>query len=270
MSKKAFTLIELLVVIAIVALLISILIPALNKVKENARTVVCRTNVRSLVLGFRLYVESNDQKLLRHGIPGVDENLWMMEIRDQVGDVDKVRYCPSTKLNPQPAPYTWPNGMGSSKLTWIWPYGAEDSNGDLIPPGSVTADQAEYGSYGHNYWLYGDDDGYFVSAAEWEASAWKTTNPPGSATVPVFVDCKWVDYFARDTDICPADYDLNTDGGAGILRLLMSRHADEINIGFVDGHVETVELENLWSFKWSRIFRTTSVMTRADGSPLYQ
>ena len=87
MRRKAFTLIELLVVIAIIALLLAILVPSLSKVKENAKTTVCRTNVRSLVLGFRLYVESNDQKLLRHGIPGVDENLWMMEIRDQVGDV---------------------------------------------------------------------------------------------------------------------------------------------------------------------------------------
>ena len=93
-SKKGFTLIELLVVIAIVALLLAIMMPGLNKVKEIAKTTICRTNIRSLVLGFRAYVESNNQKLLRHGIPGVDENLWMLEIGDQVGDVDKVRYCP--------------------------------------------------------------------------------------------------------------------------------------------------------------------------------
>ncbi len=269
-SKKGFTLIELLVVIAIIALRLAILTPSLNKVKEIARTIICRTNIRSLVLGFRLYVESNDQKLLRHGPPGGDENLWMMEISDQLDDIDKVRYCPSTKLDPKPPPFTWPNGIGSSKLTWIWPYGAVDSDGNLIPPGSVTADQAEYGSYGYNFWLYRDEIGYFVSIAEWEASTWMTASPPSSGSVPLFVDCKWVDYFARDTDICPGGFDLNTGTGTGIRRFLMNRHTDEINVGFIDGHVESVELEMLWSLKWSKIFRTKGAQTRTDGSPIYK
>ncbi len=266
--KKGFTLIELLVVIAIIAMLLAILVPGLQKVKESAKSIVCRTNIRSLLLGFRLYVEENDQKLLRHGQPGGDENLWMMEIRDQVGDVDKVRYCPSSKLNPKAPPFTWPDGMGSSKLTWIWPYGAVDSNGNLIPPGSVTVDQAEYGSYGYNFWLYADR--VFVGTAEWESSAWMTASPPNSASVPVFVDCKWVDYFARDTDICPAGFNLDTGTGTGIRRFLMNRHGDKINAGFIDGHVEPVKLEMLWSLKWSKAFQTKGVMTRTDGSPIYR
>lgn len=264
---KAFTLIELLVVIAIIALLLAILVPGLQKVKESAKNIVCRTNIRSLLLGVRLYVESNDQKLLRHGTPGVDENLWLLEIREQVGEVDKVRYCPSTKLNPQDPPFTWPRGMGSSQVTWIWPYGAVDSNGNPVPPGNVI-DEAEHGSYGYNFWLY--NDRVFVNPPEWESSAWMTASPANSAGVPVFVDCKWVDYFARDTDICPAGFDLNTGTGTGIRRFLMNRHGDEINAGFLDGHVESVKLEMLWSLKWSKAFQTKGVMTRTDGSPIYR
>ena len=269
-KRKAFTLIELLVVIAIIALLLAILLPALNKVKAVARNLVCRTNVRSLVIGFRLYVESNDQQLLRHGEPGKDENLWMMEIEGQVGKVDKVRYCPSTKLNPQSPPFIWPNGMGSSQLTWIWPYNIFDSSGNPIAPGNVTSEQAEYGSYAHNYWLYGDDSGYFMSLEEWKSSSWQTASPPNSSSVPIFVDCKWVDLFPRYTDTCPAVYNLSSDGGGGMLRAMMSRHGDSINVGFMDGHAESVRLKDLWGLKWSKSFNTLGEQTRDDDSPIYQ
>ncbi len=63
-SKKGFTLIELLVVIAIIALLLSILLPALTKVKEQARRTICLTNLRSLGIGIHLYADDNNNKLI--------------------------------------------------------------------------------------------------------------------------------------------------------------------------------------------------------------
>ncbi len=64
MKKKGFTLIELLVVIAIIALLIAILMPGLKAAKEIAKKVVCASNARQLTLGWIMYAEANDQKLL--------------------------------------------------------------------------------------------------------------------------------------------------------------------------------------------------------------
>jgi prepilin-type N-terminal cleavage/methylation domain-containing protein len=260
--EKGFTLIELLVVIAIIAMLLAILVPGLQKVKESAKEIVCRTNIRSLSLGFRLYAETNNGKVFGYGSEG-NHNLWLQQIQDQVGEIDKVRYCPSTKLNPaDPAlNFEWPRGLGTAKFTWIWPYGAVDSNGNPIPPGDVIED-AEHGSYGINGWLYSDTG---------SSNAWNTANPTNSTSIPIFADCRWVDGWPSDTDVCPAGLDLNTGGGGGMMgRFLINRHGDEINVGFIDNHQESIKLEMLWNLKWSKQFQTKGVMTRTDGSPIYR
>ncbi len=63
MKKKGFTLIELLVVISIIALLLSILMPALSKVKEMGRRAVCSSNLKQIAIGILTYAQSNDDVL---------------------------------------------------------------------------------------------------------------------------------------------------------------------------------------------------------------
>jgi prepilin-type N-terminal cleavage/methylation domain-containing protein len=60
---KGFTIIELLVVISIIALLMSILLPSLNLACEQAKTVICRSNLKDIGLAFIDYAMQNTEQL---------------------------------------------------------------------------------------------------------------------------------------------------------------------------------------------------------------
>ena len=64
-KSRAFTLIELLVVIAIIALLLAILMPALTKVKNTAKRVVCQTNQHGIAQAYAAYASENEDRFIR-------------------------------------------------------------------------------------------------------------------------------------------------------------------------------------------------------------
>jgi len=73
-KQKAFTLIELLVVIAIIAVLMSILMPSLRLAREQARSIHCLSNIRTLTMAWSLYKDENDSKLVSGHTPGPSSN----------------------------------------------------------------------------------------------------------------------------------------------------------------------------------------------------
>ena len=104
MRKKGFTLIELLVVIAIITLLMSVLLPALRRAKQQTQAVICRSNLKEWGLVFNLYAYDNEdsfpQSIAGNGVNA--EDAWILGATLPYYKELELRMCPSTKTIDRP------------------------------------------------------------------------------------------------------------------------------------------------------------------------
>src|SRR5689334_19706760 len=83
--RRGFTLIELLVVVAIISILAAMLLPALNKAKENGRRSVCASNLKQLGVAVRLYADDNADRTPPFRESNAGELFWMHFIGPYMG-----------------------------------------------------------------------------------------------------------------------------------------------------------------------------------------
>lgn len=173
-----FTLVELLVVISIIALLVSILMPALSKAREQAKAVLCMNNQKQMGLIWMMYVDENDDRFYYYDDPASSSPQypwgWWSPIVDHNDGFVKVLACPSMYrygwyddyLEPSfvyPGDYRGGSRIGAGSEWTEIGYGYnmrinEDRNklGSFSSPSRVGL-QAETGSF---YWFNFHGSGY--------------------------------------------------------------------------------------------------------------
>jgi prepilin-type N-terminal cleavage/methylation domain-containing protein len=257
-SKKGFTLIELLVVIAIIALLMSILMPALGRVKNQAKTTACLANLKQWGLMFAMYTGDNDGFFFNGQINGADAGtgfFWREVMRPYSKD-DKMWLCPQATKN---RGYGNTGGGGRLPLSkdeaWIADSGVDDD--------------PDIGSYGLNGWIMNPRPGitslYGRSPIE---DHWRSSYAKESNNIPVFTGSWWVDSWPRHNDAPPPQGERPSDtvNSNEMNRVCVDRHGGFVNCLMMDWTVKKAGLKELWTLKWSRSFITTGVWTKAGGA----
>src|SRR5215467_6066247 len=89
-SRGGFTLIELLVVIAIIAILASLLLPALSQAKAKSKSIGCVNNLKQIALANFMYFSDANKGVHYDSWP----DLWMEKLMVQYQAINKVRTCP--------------------------------------------------------------------------------------------------------------------------------------------------------------------------------
>ena len=124
--RKGFTLVELLVVIGIIALLISILLPSLNKAREAARRVKCLSNMRQIALAMNMFTQDNNGLMPGQGLASkyYKVNKFSMGTyipanqSEVIGMANWISYSRATDpINPSMATGNTPGSIGDQNIT---------------------------------------------------------------------------------------------------------------------------------------------------------
>jgi prepilin-type N-terminal cleavage/methylation domain-containing protein/prepilin-type processing-associated H-X9-DG protein len=245
-QNRAFTLIELLVVISVIAILASLLLPALARAKEQALSAKCKSNLRQIALGLRMYVDDNryypsyaDPNLVASGM----ESAWL--------------YWPD-RLRPDVS-------AGWSNEVYRCP---AHSGPTAMPPPPDFARYLILGSYGYNceasYAL-----GSKLAGTNYLVTESRVLMPSdmfalgdanlrfdlrdlprgiyGLQSVPARTIVYGWGIVSKTTGFWTT---LEGDGLAEETRAVRNRHRGRYNMAFCDGHIESIRYEKLYINSW--------------------
>jgi prepilin-type N-terminal cleavage/methylation domain-containing protein len=250
-KKRAFTLIELLVVIAIIALLMSILMPALAKVRKQAMSVVCRSRMKQWGTIFSMYTGDNDGYFHAREV-GTDagyRNFWHMVYKPWYKD-PKMRFCPTAE-NPslKTGPFgTWNVAKGGTWNPEAYPIPGEGDN--------QTGTRTPTGSFGMNRYVENMKGGTFTN----DPAFFRRADVKGGDKAPVLLDCQYV-YYWDLTNGNAAPPAKNGDFSNDFQSICIDRHMGYNNVVFLDLSARKTGLKELWTLKHSKMADTCGPWT---------
>lgn len=267
-KTKGFTLIELLVVIAIIALLMSILMPALTKVKRQAQGVLCQNGLKQWALILSMYAEDFDgyvpQGLTYESGAYTMRTWWYVAMRRYYTPNKNIFLCP-TATKPREG------GEIGEKAVFATSY-AEQGNAPFyldtfMPKEYLTFEGSSHGYIRVSYGINGMVMNWPLSYSNidiWDAIGHQYNNVKisGANLVPVFGDCynssgSWF-YWGRPTRL--EGLDVVAEWDSEIPKWCRNRHGSKsegvTNLSFLDGTVRRVGLKEMYTLHWHKKWKT--------------
>ncbi len=254
--NQGFTLIELLVVIAIIAILAAILFPVFAQAREKARQTSCLSNTKQIGTAILMYAQDYDETLLgyRFQQTGINQNPYATDTR--VGNGAKVPIFFNQLLNPYVKnDQVWK--CPSSRRSWV------NLDTQPVTPGDNFQSYGGQNSYGASNYLFRSNSGLGMAAVVATADTVAMTdamyynvlpkNPCrlagetyGTATSPVDPTSSsypryWKNIGNSYINFAPLVEPNNLEAE----KLGKSRHSEQINTIYLDGHSKAIQYNRL-------------------------
>jgi prepilin-type N-terminal cleavage/methylation domain-containing protein/prepilin-type processing-associated H-X9-DG protein len=221
MKKRGFTLIELLVVIAIIAILAAILFPVFARARENARRASCQSNEKQILIGVMQYTQDYDERYPLTWTDGINIT-WPIALQPYAKST-QVFVCPSD-TNKTAMQWTAPAGAYAGTAQFHTSYIANIQMGGWSDTTSVALSSV----------VSPATTVYLTDGARNNAAATVASDPSGKS---------WAD--DRDFAFFLA-YPGHPQTGNGHSGAPALRHLETVNVGFADGHVKAMKMQNVY------------------------
>lgn len=245
--RGGFTLTELLVVVGLIAVLMSMLMPALGKVRAAAGAASCLSNLRQMGQAWTMYAMEHKGRVMEYMWSTVPRNdiawrgYWpgVLEGYQVKGDV---LLCPAAN---EPVPFNQNRGFGTVWHAWS---GRFNTSGTVVRFNNLMHRDSSYG-----YNRYMTAGGGFGR----DPAATKLSSIRPLSEVPLFMDAVFVDFAPPNGSVAMPVQPPPDLRGADVRaianehwRFLIARHKRGINVAMADGSVRWTPLEEMYMLRW--------------------